>query len=93
MGDDVVVMYLRKPYMKLCQHNNTEVTYIIKNGVIEVTFEQAVNGGFKTLVMNERMEVLLNKGFNGAEIGYFQIFLKRNINVMKEYETVENSGD
>ena len=47
-------MGIRKPYMKLCQHGNTEITYIVKNGAFEVTFEQAVNGGFKTAVFKRQ---------------------------------------
>lgn len=35
-----------KLYCRLCQRDNTDVTYINRNGNIEVTFEKAVYGGF-----------------------------------------------
>ena len=80
-------MGIRKSYMKLCQHNNTEVTYVVDNGSISaVTFEQAVVGGFKCLVLDERSNIIKNDGFNGAEVSYFKHFLVRNIETIKEIE-------
>lgn len=79
-------MGIRKSYMKLCQHGNTEVTYVINNGKLEVTFEQAVSGGFRTAILDERSNVVSNHGFNGADIGYFQRFLARNIETIKAVE-------
>ena len=79
-------MGIRKSYIKLCQHNNTEVTYIVKNNRIEVTFEQAVYGGFHTLVLDENCNIISNNGFNSAEVGYFQRFLSININTIREIE-------
>ena len=79
-------MAVRKPYMKLCQHNNTEVTYVVCNGTIIVTFEQAVSGGFKTAVLDEHANVISNSGFNGAEMGYFERFLRNNIGTIKAVE-------
>lgn len=83
-------MGIRKPYMKLCQHGNTEITYIVKNGAFEVTFEQAVNGGFKTVVFDEHANLISNQGFDEADIKYFQEFLSRNIKVIREVE-LDNS--
>ena len=71
-------MNIRKHYMTLCFRNNTEVTHIVKNGNIEVTFEEAVNGGFKTLVTDINGNVKSNKGFNPSEIDFFLRFLKSN---------------
>lgn len=79
-------MGIRKSYMKLCQHGNTEVTYVMDSGKLEVTFEQAVSGGFKTAVFDEYSNVISNQGFNGADIGYFQRFLARNIKAIKAVE-------
>lgn len=82
-------MGIRKSYIKLCQHNNTEVTYIVKNNRIEVTFEQAVYGGFHTLVLDEFCNIISNDGFNGAEVGYFQRFLSNNISYIKELTDIK----
>lgn len=75
---------MRKHYMTLCIRNNTEVTHIIRNGRIEVTFEQAVNGGFKTLVLLENGDIISNDGFNASDIYFFEDFLRRNIDVIRE---------
>lgn len=39
-------MSKRQFYMRLCQKNNTDVTYILRDGKIEVTFESAIYKGF-----------------------------------------------
>lgn len=71
-------MSVRKHYMTLCIRDNTEITHIERNGIIEVTFEQAINGGFKTLVMDVDANVISNDGYNDAEIAYFREFTLRN---------------
>lgn len=71
-------MSVRKHYMTLCIRDNTEVTHIERNGVIEVTFEQAYTGGFKTLVMDVDANIIKNDGFNDAEVAYFKDFTLRN---------------
>lgn len=68
----------RKHYMTLCIRNNTEITYTDRNGVIEVTFEEAINGGFKTLILDIDANILVNEGYNVAEVNYFIEFLKKN---------------
>lgn len=68
----------RKHYMTLCFRDNTEVTHIERNGKIEVTFEQAIKGGFKTLVMDVDANVISNDGFNAADVAFFQDFTLRN---------------
>lgn len=75
---------MRKHYMTLCIRNNTEVTHIIRDNKLEITFEQAVNGGFNTLVMLEDGTILSNEGFNSSDIAFFRDFLCRNVSVMKE---------
>lgn len=46
--------------MTLCFRENTEVTHIVNNGKIEVTYEQAVDGGFHTLVVDIDGNVVSN---------------------------------
>ena len=69
---------MRKFYCRLCQKENTDVTYITKNGNIEVTFEKAVYGGFHTLVLSISGDILFVEGFNSSDIDFFQRFLKTN---------------
>lgn len=69
---------MRKHYMTLNFRGNVEVTHINKNGNIEVTFEQAVNSGFNTLVLDINGIVLSNTGFNNSDIDYFIRFLNRS---------------
>ena len=71
-------MGVRKHYMTLCIRDNTEITHIEKSGIIEVTFEQDIPGGFKTLVLDMNANVITNVGFNLSEIAYFQKFLVQN---------------
>ena len=68
---------VRHHFITLCTRNNTEVTHIVKNGKIEVTYEEAVNGGFKTLVTDIQGNVLSNDGFNSSEVAYFSNFTRQ----------------
>lgn len=65
-------------YMTLCFRGNTEVTHIERNGNIEVTFEQAVNGGFNTLVLDLQGMLISNHGFNPSEVDWMRNFTIRN---------------
>ena len=73
---------MRGPYMTLCFKGNTEVTYMLKDPGLEVTFEQAVVGGFNTLVLDASGNVISNTGFNVSDIEFFQEFLKNNLSVI-----------
>jgi len=68
--------------MTLCMRGNTEVTHTLKNGKLEVTFEQAVNNGFNTLVLNNKGQIVTNEGFNSSDIAFFKDFFKRNYSTM-----------
>jgi len=69
---------IRKHYITLCMRNNTEVTYIVKNNLIEVTFEQAKYKGFNTLVTDIEGNILECNGFNNSETAYYLKFLDNN---------------
>lgn len=64
--------------MTLCFRENTEVTHIVNNGKIEVTYEQAVDGGFHTLVVDIDGNVVNNDGFNDSEVDFFRRFTIQN---------------
>lgn len=64
--------------MTLCFRENTEVTHIVNNGKIEVTYEQAVDGGFHTLVIDIDGNVISNDGFNDSEVEFFRRFTIQN---------------
>lgn len=64
--------------MTICFRENTEVTHIVNNGKIEVTYEQAVDGGFHTLVVDIEGNVLSNDGFNDSEVDFFRRFTIQN---------------
>lgn len=63
--------------MTLCIRD-TEVTYIKKDDVIEVSFEQPINKGFNELVMDINCNILKCLGFNEADISYYTRFLTLN---------------
>ena len=73
---------MRGHYMTLCFKGNTEVTYMLKDTDLEVAFEQAVIGGFNTLVLDASGNMLSNTGFNESDIEFFQEFLKNNLSVI-----------
>lgn len=72
--------------MKLCLHNNTEVTYTVCSGTIIVTFEQVVGNELKTATFDEYANMLINRGFCETDLDYFKQFTERNINVIKEFD-------
>lgn len=80
---------MRKHYMTLCVYNNTEVTHIKRDWGIEVSFEQAVTGGFKTLITTLDGKILKNDGFNPAEVDFFLRFLNSNKNTI----IMESNGE
>lgn len=75
--------------MTLCFRENTEVTHIVNNGKIEVTYEQAVDGGFHTLVIDIDGNVLSNAGFNDSEVDFFRRFTIQNAPAI----IMESSGE
>lgn len=75
--------------MTLCFRGNTEVTHIVKNGKIEVTYEQAVDGGFHTLVVDIDGNVVSNDGFNDSEVDFFRRFTIQNAPAI----IMESSGE
>lgn len=75
--------------MTLCFRENTEVTHIVNNGKIEVTYEQAVDEGFHTLVVDIEGNVLSNDGFNDSEVDFFRRFTIQNAPAI----IMESSGE
>lgn len=75
---------MRRHYVTLCIHGNTVVTYMNTKDGVQVTFEQAKNKGFNTVVMNLDGGIVSNDGFVPAEVDYFQRFLLRNRNAIAE---------
>lgn len=69
---------MRKHYMTLCLRGNTEVTHIVKNNSIEVTFEQAKDGGFNTLVTTVDGTLISRDGFTDSDVDFFLRFLQSN---------------
>lgn len=64
--------------MTLCFKGNVEVTHIEKGNTIEVTFEQAIQGGFNTLVLTVDGNILSNEGFSDSDVSYFVNFVKEH---------------
>lgn len=77
---------MRKHYMTLCARGNSdiEITHIKKNGEIEVTCEQATNGGFNTLVMALDGRVMETSGFNNSDIAFLRTFVMKNADGIRE---------
>lgn len=73
---------MRKHYITLCARGNTEVTHVLKNGRLEVTFESAVNNGFNTVIFDDKCNIISNTGFNASDIEFFKTFLMINLNTM-----------
>lgn len=73
---------IRHHYMTLSIYGDIEVTHIVKGTHLEITFEQAINGGFRELVVLDTGEIKSNTGFNGAETQILMDFMQRNIGVM-----------
>lgn len=68
--------------MTLSFLGDTEVTFVENNGVIEVTFERAVNSGFQSAVFNQYGTLLENNGFNSKELTLFKDITLKGIPVM-----------
>lgn len=64
--------------MTLCFKGNVEVTHIEKGNTIEVTFEQAINGGFNTFVILINGTIVTNEGFSDSDVSYFVNFVKEH---------------
>lgn len=69
---------MRKHYVTLCMRGNTVVTYMPTSRGIEVTFEQPIYNGFKTLVLTIEGKILSVEGFNPSEVSYYIRFLAKN---------------
>lgn len=81
---------MRKHYITLCQHDNTEVTYSKTSSGIQVTFEKVdIDGLEHTLVLNQEGQILSQNGFDDNEVAYFIDFLSRNIEVILEFANDE----
>lgn len=72
-------------YMTICiRGNDIEIAYSYKDNSVEVTCEQATQGGFNTLVVNEDGTILQRDGFTDDDVYYLLDFVKRNLYVMKD---------
>lgn len=69
---------MRKHYMTLCLRGNVEITHIVNNGRLEVTFEQARNGGFDTLVTDIDGRIIKRDGFTDSDVDFYLRFLRAN---------------
>lgn len=76
----------REHYMTICTRGeDIVITYKatdVKN--IEISCEQATNGGFNTLIVNNKFEILKNKGFNESDVSFLMNFIKRNMYVIQD---------
>ena len=77
-------MRRRVHYMTLSFRGDTEVTYIEREGTIEVTFEQPKYGGFNTLVTDIDGNIIHRDGFTNADVEFLISFLKDNSPVIIE---------
>lgn len=80
---------MRIHYITLCIRGNTEVSHVMRNNKLEVTFEMAVPGGFNTAVVDDMGNVISNSGFNGSDLAYFSGFVSRH----KENMLAEQRGE
>lgn len=78
---------IRKHYITICLRGNTVITYRVINDNIEITFEQAKNGGFNTMVTDINGKIISNDGFNGSDVGYLLSFLEQNKNCITRLAT------
>ncbi len=71
---------MRKHYMTLYTRGNRgiEVSHIKNGDSIEVTCEQAVDGGFNTLVTDIDGNIISADGFNGSDIQYLIRFIQKS---------------
>ena len=71
---------MRKHYMTLFTRGNRgiEVSHIKNGDLIEVTCEQAVDGGFNTLVTDIDGNIISSNGFNGSDVQYLIRFIQKS---------------
>lgn len=69
---------IRQHYITLSARGNVVITYRVVNNCIEVTFEQAVNGGFNTMVTDIDGNIKSNEKFSSSDTAYLQNFLAQN---------------
>lgn len=69
---------MRKAYMTLCFRDNIEVTYIVRDGEIIVTFEKAVGKDFVSADFLLDGTMLSNTGYSDSDIDWIRRFLKNN---------------
>lgn len=79
-----LTMKRRVHYMTLSFRGDTEVTYIERDGTIEVTFEQPKYGGFNTLITDIDGNIIQRDGFSNADVEFLISFLKDNSSVIIE---------
>lgn len=69
--------------MTMCFRENTEVTYVVKDNEIIVTYEKAVNNGFNRADIKLDGTVVLQEGFKPSDIDYFIRFTLQNASVLE----------
>lgn len=74
---------MREHYMTMCFRENTEVTYIVKDNEIIVTYEKAVRNGFHRADIKLDGTVILQEGFSPSDIDYFIRFTIQNAPVLE----------
>ena len=74
---------MRHHYITICTRGkDIEVTHIDRGSYIEISFEQATNGGFNTLLMDNNGKILSCNGFNASDVQFLTAFLVRNVSVI-----------
>ncbi len=69
---------MRKQHFRTLYDMETEVTYIVNNSVLEITFEQAVDYGCNELVMDIDCNIIKCFGFTKEDINTYKSFLDNN---------------
>lgn len=71
---------MRKHYMTLFTRGNQGIviSHVKKDDSIEVTCEQAVDGGFNTLVTDIDGNVVSENGFNSSDVQYLRRFIQKS---------------
>ena len=71
---------MRKHYMTLFTRGNEGivVSHIKHNNTVEVTCEQAVDGGFNTLVSDVDGNIISEHGFNSSDVQYLIHFIQKS---------------
>lgn len=68
--------------MTMCFRENTEVTYIVVNDEIIVTYEKAVRNGFHRADIKLDGTVIFQEGFSPSDVDYFVRFTIQNAPVL-----------